>query len=328
MKKILLSSLVASTVLLGSEYKYEVSPMVGYIDTQHKVDLKNHSVVGLGAYRNMDEDCMLDQLELALFRATGVDYENSSLETSISLFSINGIKEYKLNDTFNLYALAGIGYERIQDEHFGNESDPFANYGVGIKAKLTELVSLKLDARHLLKFDGDQNILYTAGLSFAFGDKAPKTIKQETKPQPIIEKETPKETIAKAVEEKVEKVQEPKDEQVVVIKPIDLEVLFDFDSAKIKSYSIEKFEKFVEYYKTIENCKIIIEGHTDSVGREKYNKGLSHRRALSAKKQLIKMGVPEESIITKGYGEAKPKVPNTTEENRQLNRRIEGSVIQ
>lgn len=352
MKKILLSTIAASTLLLATEYEYEVSPMIGYIDTQRNVDLENHSVVGLAGYRNMDEECMFDQLELALFRSTDVDYDNSTLDTGISLFSFNGIKEYKLNDTFNLYALAGLGYEQIQNEQFGNESDPFANYGVGIKTKLTDLVSLKLDARHLLKFDGDQNILYTAGLALAFGEKAPKTpeVKKEEPvptPTPVVEKQ-PEPTPEPIMEEKPKVLDDDNDGVVnsadlcpntvigakvnedgceVMVTPVDLEVLFDFDSAQIRSYSIEKFQEFVKYYETIENCTIIIEGHTDSIGSDKYNKGLSHRRALSAKKQLMSMGVPEDRIMTKGYGETKPKVPNTTDANRQLNRRIEGSVI-
>ncbi len=352
MKKTLLSMFAASSILCAAEYNYEVSPMIGYIDTKKNVDLKDHKVIGLAGYKNMGEECMFDQLELAFLRATNVSYENSTLDTAISLFSFNGIKEYKLNDTVKLYALAGLGYENIDDSYFGNESNPFADYGFGLKTKLTDLVSLKLDVRHLLKFNGEQNILYTAGLMLPFGEKAqkapaPKKVKEQPKPEPVIEKE-PEPVVEPKMEEKPKVLDSDNDGVIdsqdlcpntiagakvnkdgceVVIDPVDLEVLFDFDSAQIKSYSIEKFETFIEYYKTIENCKIIIEGHTDDLGTDKYNKGLSHRRALSAKKQLISMGVPEDRIITKGYGETKPKVPNTTEENRQLNRRIEASVI-
>jgi OmpA-OmpF porin, OOP family len=343
MKKILLSTIAASTLLLATEYNYEVSPMIGYIDTAHNVDLKNHSIVGLAGYKNMDEECMFNQLELALFRATDVDYDNSNLDTAISLFSFNGIKEYKLNDTFNLYALAGLGYEKIQDEYFGNESDPFANYGVGIKAKLTDLVSVKLDARHLIKFDGDQNILYTAGLALSFGGKAhkapevqaPKKIHEVPK-QPKIEEKKPivldgdNDGVVDSQDlcpNSLPKAKVNKEGCEAIIDPIDLGVQFDTDSAKIRKTDLEKFYPFIEYAKYVKEGKVLIEAHTDDVGKDKYNMGLSHRRALSVKKQLISMGVDKDRIITKGYGETKPKVPNTSAENRQINRRVEAKII-
>jgi OOP family OmpA-OmpF porin len=274
----------------------------------------------------MDEECKFDQLELALFHSNNADYKNSNLETDINLLSLNAIKEYKLNDTFNLYALAGIGYEQIKDRYFGNESDPFGNYGVGIKAKLHEKVSLKLDARHLLKFDGDRNIMYTLGLVFPLGEKASQA-PQET-PQPVATE--PKPTLVEKepelAEEKVAQV-ETKATQEIIIEPIDLGVHFDTDSAKIRQSDLEKFYPFVEYAKYIDEGKIVVEAHTDDIGAAKYNMGLSHRRAQSVKKQLIQMGVEADRIITKGYGETRPKVENSNDENRQINRRVEAKVI-
>jgi OOP family OmpA-OmpF porin len=330
MKKILLSSIAVATLSLAADYNYEISPMIGYIDTKDKVDIKNHKAIGLGAYRNMDEECMFDQLELALFHSNDAEYENSPLETDINLISVNAIKEYKLNDTFNLYALAGVGYEQIKDRYFGNESDPFGNYGVGIKAKLHEQVSLKLDARHLLKFDGDRNIMYTLGLVFPLGEKASQAPQEnaqpviaDPKPTPVV-KEEPKEQ--EMVESKVKQV-ETKAAEEIIIEPIDLGVHFDTDSAKIRQRDLEKFYPFVEYAKYVDEGKIVVEAHTDDIGAAKYNMGLSHRRAQSVKKQLIMMGVDENRIITKGYGETRPKVENSSDENRQINRRVEAKVV-
>lgn len=351
MKKTLLGILASSSFLMAADYRYEVSPIIGYIDTKKNVDLKDHKVFGLAGYKNMDEECMFNQLELAFLRATNVSYENTDFDSSVSLFSFNGIKEYTLNDTFKLYALAGLGYEQISESRFGNESDPFANYGFGLKTKLTDLISLKFDVRHLLKFDGDQNILYTAGLILPFGEKAPKEalepVKEEPKPEPVIEKQ-PKPAPEPVVEEKQKVLDSDNDGVIdsqdlcphslagakvnkegceVVIEPIDLGVLFDTDSAKIRKSDLEKFYPFVEYAKYVKEGKISIEAHTDDVGSEKYNMELSYRRALSVKKQLISMGVDGNRIITKGYGEMKPKVPNTNAQNRQINRRVEAKII-
>lgn len=77
-------------------------------------------------------------------------------------------------------------------------------------------------------------------------------------------------------------------------------VHFDFDS-DIPSFS-EK-EKIQQRIKILKNSKrkIIISGHTDVKGNNKYNVGLSKRRAESIKRFLIKEGVPEKRIITKFY---------------------------
>ena len=329
MKKIVLSSVLASGLLLGAEYNYEIAPMVGYVDSGSKMDLKNHKVFGLGAYKNMGEDCKLDQLELALLHGNDADYENSTAETNTNILMANAIKEYKINDTFGLYALAGLGYHQIKTELFGDDSEGFFDYGVGAKVKLAERLALKLDARHMLRFDGSTNVLYTLGLAIPFGEKAAKEAPVQAEPKVEAPKDSDNDGVIDANDKCPNSAAGAKvdtDGCEIVIKAIDLGIVFDTDSATIKSTDLEKFEKFVAYAKKVPNQGIIIEAHTDDRGSEKYNMGLSHRRALSAKNQLIQMGIDADRISAKGYGESKPKVANTTEENRQMNRRVEGRI--
>lgn len=70
--------------------------------------------------------------------------------------------------------------------------------------------------------------------------------------------------------------------------------------------------------------RIQIEGHTDSVGSDRYNQVLSEKRAQSVKQYLVQHFtiVPQRLVVT-GYGEAKPIASNDTEESRKKNRRIE-----
>ena len=77
------------------------------------------------------------------------------------------------------------------------------------------------------------------------------------------------------------------------------------------------------------NPKLVVEigGHTDAVGKEKQNLGLSLERALSVYRYLIEKGVPKENLVYKGYGEDHPKTTGKTEEEREKNRRIEFRVI-
>lgn len=74
-----------------------------------------------------------------------------------------------------------------------------------------------------------------------------------------------------------------------------------------------------QYEKTV----LLIEGHTDDTGAESYNQTLSERSAQSVKNLLTTFNVNPTRVTTVGLGEYQPKVPNTSAENRQINRRVE-----
>ena len=75
------------------------------------------------------------------------------------------------------------------------------------------------------------------------------------------------------------------------------------------------------------NIKIEIAGHTDSDGSESFNQKLSQSRVETVKGRLISRGVNANRLTAKGYGETKPLVPNTTDENKQKNRRVEIIIL-
>jgi len=72
--------------------------------------------------------------------------------------------------------------------------------------------------------------------------------------------------------------------------------------------------------------KILISGHTDSVGDENYNMSLSGRRAKAVMDYFIRNGISRDRLSYKAFGETSPKVPNDTPENRQKNRRVEFQI--
>ena len=74
--------------------------------------------------------------------------------------------------------------------------------------------------------------------------------------------------------------------------------------------------------------KIEISGHTDSVGEDDYNKGLSERRAKAVFNFFRENGIAKDRLVSVGYGETKPKVANDTKENRAKNRRVEFKVVE
>jgi len=73
--------------------------------------------------------------------------------------------------------------------------------------------------------------------------------------------------------------------------------------------------------------KVMIEGHTDSVGSAKVNQIISEKRAQSAKKYIQdKFGISGDRMAVKGYGATKPVADNRTKEGRSKNRRVEFRV--
>ncbi|MNY77910.1 Outer membrane porin F precursor [compost metagenome] len=66
-----------------------------------------------------------------------------------------------------------------------------------------------------------------------------------------------------------------------------------------------------------------MDGHTDSVGSDAYNQGLSERRAASVVDYLIGQGVAAEKLSSQGFGESKPIEDNGTDAGRAQNRRVE-----
>ncbi len=80
--------------------------------------------------------------------------------------------------------------------------------------------------------------------------------------------------------------------------------------------------------RSIRGYQVSIEGHTDSIGTDKYNQALSERRAAAVKAYLVKPGVAnDQQVKSVGYGESKPIADNKTKEGRFENRRVEILIL-
>lgn len=98
-----------------------------------------------------------------------------------------------------------------------------------------------------------------------------------------------------------------------------------FDTAKwdLKSESTVELDKLVALLKSNPDLPIEISGHTDDVGKDADNLLLSQKRARSVVDYLAQKGVNVLKIKAEGYGKIRPYLPNSSDENRKLNRRIE-----
>jgi outer membrane protein OmpA-like peptidoglycan-associated protein len=101
------------------------------------------------------------------------------------------------------------------------------------------------------------------------------------------------------------------------------EVLFDFNSAGLRSASRESLREMANVFQRYPNTTIEVAGHTDSIGSVAYNQRLSDRRAEAVATYLDNLGVNGSRIDAVGYGKSQPRATNSTANGRQLNRRVE-----
>ena len=122
---------------------------------------------------------------------------------------------------------------------------------------------------------------------------------------------------------------EPKEISVEVLNELNVEiksVLFDLNKATIRKESLGTLDNIASIMNQYPDSKFLVEGHTDSQGRDEYNLKLSNDRAASVKNYLISKGISASRINSRGFGETRPVASNNTAAGRQANRRVELSL--
>jgi chemotaxis protein MotB len=108
-------------------------------------------------------------------------------------------------------------------------------------------------------------------------------------------------------------------------------LLFDTGNAEIRAEAVPLIQGIARAVRPFPNL-IRVEGHTDNVplqgGPYKTNWGLSTMRATNVAEVIIKGGhVDAHRLSVLGYGDTRQKVPNTSDSNRQKNRRVEITIL-
>lgn len=113
----------------------------------------------------------------------------------------------------------------------------------------------------------------------------------------------------------------------VIVVDLPADVLFDFDKATIRPDAASALNRAGELLRSYPGAAVEIRGHTDAKGDDRYNEGLSMRRAQSVATRLE--GAAGHALEAQGFGEREPVAPNTLAdgsddpEGRQKNRRVE-----
>jgi outer membrane protein OmpA-like peptidoglycan-associated protein len=100
-------------------------------------------------------------------------------------------------------------------------------------------------------------------------------------------------------------------------------VNFDFDKALLRLDSEPVLKQVLALFTGTPEFAAEVGGHTDNIGKPPYNLKLSDARAAAVKTWLVGHGVAAARVSSHGYGDTRPLVPNTTDENRFKNRRVE-----
>ncbi len=386
MKKSLLSLALIGALSLSyaGNNTFEVGAHANLGFTDNKSPLKdNFKSYGIRANYRVLKNILIG---LEYDRAQDQRYRGTPFTTDLQSYFLNAEYEVGGNKKYTPYAIAGIGYQDI-DQEIPNrfESGMIAQVGAGWKWHLLKFLDFFVEGKYIRDFKNTMdNFALSAGLSIPFGstqeqpkpkpapvtdsdgdgvpdvkDMCPNTpagVEVDAKGCPIDSDHdgvpngldrcpnTPPNTKVDSngcpivvdsdndgVPDNLDKC--PDTPKGVAVDQhgcpiiINLQINFDFDSAKVKPEYMTKIKEVVEFLKANPAYKAEIQGHTDSTGPARYNKKLSQKRAKAVYDIMVEMGIDPSRLTYIGYGEEHPIAPNTTREGRAKNRRVEVHLL-
>ncbi|OGV78165.1 MAG: flagellar motor protein MotB [Methylotenera sp. RIFCSPLOWO2_02_FULL_45_14] len=331
MKKNLVSLAVAATLGLAAfsasaEDMYRGAwyavPGVSYMNTDSDLDANN----GGGAFIKLGKE-----LSPSWDIQGGLGYNRASEDTGIAgvgghykqtTLGVDALYMFS-RDKFRPFLLAGLGVARnnvdysnfpaLQDR---SKTSWLANVGVGAQYLINDTFGLQADLRHQwtrsnanapgTNFDADGtigNTLLSLGGIFRFGAPAPMPVAAAPEPAPAP-------YVAPAPEPAPAPVAapapcEPKFETVT----LQAEKLFGFDKYKLNGDAVAELDSVIATLKEHpEFDVVVVTGHTDRIGSEKYNQKLSERRAEAVKAHLVSHDIDADRVRAVGKGELQPLV--------------------
>jgi OOP family OmpA-OmpF porin len=239
------------------------------------------------------------------------------------------------------YLAAGVGWQRhrsVLDE----DTNLTTTIGAGLRGQFTKHFSGTAEVLYRWDHDGSSlesqshfnDLIYSIGMSFDFGGKSapppppppPPAAPPPPPPNPDLDGD--------GVLNERDKCPNTRPGAVVDLDGCEVEAVieldgvnFDFDKATLRPEAKAVLNEAAALLSKHDRVVVEIAGHTDSMGSEEYNQGLSERRAASVKDYLTSKGVKATHLTAKGYGESRPVASNDTEEGRAENRRVEMIVL-
>jgi OmpA-OmpF porin, OOP family len=355
----LLSGLGVAQIASAQDFddRWYVTGDVGYNLQDSSRDTENAMFAAVGVGRFINRNWSLDgQLNWQNPK------QNASEDLNWSQYGISlDLRRHFIAEgrNWNPYLLMGLGFQRAEEE-FDNFPDPAspgeredenlaAKFGLGLQGDLgavgirTELaVRFDMDGNAVNAVGddlGDSNftdVLASVGVVIPLGAAAAAPVA----PAPVAPNCADMDDDGDGVNNCDDKCPGSQAGQTIgpdgcpVPVSIDLKgVNFDFDKATLRPDAVSILNEAIEILKRYPDLKVEVAGHTDSIGSDAYNQGLSERRAKTVYDYLTSNGVDAARLAgPTGYGESRPIAPNTNPdgsdnpEGRAQNRRTELNV--
>ncbi len=187
-KNIILAILFLTNTVNVHGLPYEVSTHAGYNTTQQSSALDYSYSYGIRMNKYINKN---NAIGISYNYMNEVEDKNSSKKSNIHRLSINMIHDFQTRyKKIKPYIFAGGGYEYIEDEYQEILSQPFIDYGIGIKYNITDSFNVSADMQAVHKLDSaDIDILSSIGVGMVFGAKNREEPKQsaEIEKLPIIQ---------------------------------------------------------------------------------------------------------------------------------------------
>jgi OmpA-OmpF porin, OOP family len=258
------------------------------------------------------------------------------------------------------YLSAGLGGLRHEDEFINplggrpidrKGTNLYASVGAGLQADIGPRSAIRTEVAYRGDFDDGSatgeswfgDIVYSLNFVMKFGDARSAVVVEERTPPPPPPAVTPCSELdddRDGVNNCDDRCPGSQPGQAVgpdgcpVPLTIDLRgVNFDFDKATLRPDAIAILQEAVDILRKYPQLRVEVAGHTDSIGTDQYNQGLSERRARTVYDFLTSNGIGADRLSgPNGYGESRPIAPNTNPdgsdnpEGRAKNRRTELNV--
>jgi OmpA-OmpF porin, OOP family len=349
-------SLGAAASVQAQEYptNWYVAPYLGVSlnDNERYVDDDETVLAGVGIGRLIAPNSSLEFAADYTERDFGSQFNYTGNSSSLAVTA--NLRHFLTDNTWRPYVLAGLGmsYHRAENQLGpGTVSgwDPAAQIGLGVQRAISDDIAFRTELAYRADYDnrtvpGESefgDILLTAGLLFGVGSSSAPTEPTAVDPADVPAEPVPSDTTppesgptdsdGDGVLDADDKCPDSKPGEVVgpdgcpqsVV--IDLRgVNFAFDKSELTPESIAILDQAVDVLNRYPAMKVEVAGHTDAVGTDAYNQGLSERRARVVYAYLTDKGIDASRLSgPNGYGEGRPIDSNDNADGRARNRRTE-----
>lgn len=330
----ILSAVIAtlvSTSAMAHNHTFEVQ--VGGGRDFFEEERHDSAVVNLGLGYAVTKNWTLE--------AVASSFDTWDTTTNNTIGDIDGT-QYRLDALYNIdttglwrpFVAFGVGDQKLKSNG-ESARDTLVNLGAGLKRSLGGNWEFRTDVRAFNSLDENYtDLAVNAGISYLFGHAPVKAAPVVVAaPAPVAEVDSDGDGVfdskdkcpGTAKQYKVDAVGCP----LELTETVAIKLAVKFDNAKdvVKAEYLDDIGNLAKFMDQYANTVVTVEGHTDSVGSDAYNKTLSQKRAEAVKQVLInKFNIAADRVKAVGFGESTPVADNKTAAGREDNRRVVGAV--